>query len=215
MMKSTFKNTDRTGDDFGISAQIVKSVKKNQKSEFEKACLQMLNLIGEDTERQGLLNTPKRYEKAMKFLTSGYEVKIKEIAGDAIFDEKSNDLVLVRDIEFFSLCEHHVLPFFGKAHVAYVPNGKVIGLSKIPRIVNAFARRLQVQERLTDEIAECINAVLKPKGVAVIIEASHLCMMMRGVEKQNSMTVTKSSLGTFRSDANLRSELMSFFSNKK
>ena len=215
MMKSTFKNTDRTGDDFGISAQIVKSVKKNQKSEFEKACLQMLNLIGEDTERQGLLNTPKRYEKAMKFLTSGYEVKIKEIAGDAIFDEKSNDLVLVRDIEFFSLCEHHVLPFFGKAHVAYVPNGKVIGLSKIPRIVNAFARRLQVQERLTDEIAECINAVLKPKGVAVIIEASHLCMMMRGVEKQNSMTVTKSSLGTFRSDANLRSEFMSFFSNKK
>lgn len=209
-MKSTSKNIDKNFDksldNFGISEQVSKKI---QTSEFEKACVKMLNVIGEDPKRQGLLNTPKRYEKAIKFLTSGYEVKIKEIAGDAIFDEKSNDLVLVRDIEFFSLCEHHVLPFFGKVHVAYVPNGKVIGLSKIPRIVNAFARRLQVQERLTDEIAECINSVLKPKGVSVIIEASHLCMMMRGVEKQNSMTVTKSSLGVFVKDAQLRSELMS------
>lgn len=210
-MKSTFKNNDKIDDNFGISSQVVK---KNQTGEFEKACLKMLDFIGEDSKRQGLLDTPKRYAKAIKFLTSGYEVKIKDIAGTAIFDEKSNDLVLVRDIEFFSLCEHHVLPFFGKVHVAYVPNGKVIGLSKIPRIVNAFARRLQVQERLTDEIAECINAVLKPRGVAVIIEASHLCMMMRGVEKQNSMTVTKSSLGAFAKDANLRAELMSFLKNK-
>lgn len=171
----------------------------------------LLHHIGEDPQRPGLKDTPKRFSKAIKFLTSGAETSIDEIVGEALFDEPSGDLVFVRDIEFFSMCEHHMLPFFGKAHVAYIPNGKVIGLSKIPRIVDIFARRLQVQERLTFEVAKEIERILKPKGVLVITEASHLCMMMRGVEKQNSTTLTKTTLGAFASDGLLRNEVMNLF----
>jgi GTP cyclohydrolase I len=179
----------------------------DQQTELRVLTGRLLRLIGEDPARSGLLNTPERFAKAFTFLTSGRSTTVDEIVGDALFDEPAGDLVFVRDIEFFSLCEHHILPFFGKAHVAYIPNGKVIGLSKIPRIVNMYARRLQVQERLTQEIARVIEDILQPKGVAVITEASHLCMMMRGVEKQNSTTIAKSTLGEFATDAGLRAEL--------
>ncbi len=169
-----------------------------------------LKLVGEDPRREGLVKTPKRYAKAMEFLTSGYRKDVDTVVGDALFNEgdASSEIVVVRDIELFSLCEHHLLPFYGKAHVAYIPNGKIIGLSKIPRIVDVFARRLQVQERLTTQISEELQRILNPHGVAVIIEAYHLCMMMRGVEKQNSYTITSSMLGAFREDARTRQELL-------
>lgn len=167
-----------------------------------------LVLLGENPKREGLLDTPKRYAKAMDFLTSGNRSNIDKIVGKALFHEASNEIVIVRDIELFSMCEHHMLPFYGRAHVAYVPNGKVIGLSKIPRIVDVYARRLQVQERMTSQISEELMRVLKPHGVAVIIEASHLCMMMRGVEKQRSYTITSSMLGVFREQAATRAELL-------
>jgi GTP cyclohydrolase I len=169
---------------------------------------EILSLIGEDPKREGLEKTPDRYAKAMEYLTSGYEKTAKEIVGRALFTEGSSEIVIVRDIELFSLCEHHMLPFYGKAHVAYIPNGKVIGLSKIPRLVDMFARRLQVQERLTTQISEELMEVLKPHGVAVIIEAFHLCMMMRGVEKQSSYTITSSMLGAFRDNPTTRQELL-------
>lgn len=168
----------------------------------------ILNLLGEDTQREGLKDTPKRYAKAMRFLTSGYESSVDKIVGNALFNEASSEMVIIRDIELFSLCEHHLLPFYGKAHVAYIPNGKIIGLSKIPRIIDCYARRLQVQERLTSQVSQVLMRVLDPLGVAVIIEASHLCMMMRGVEKQNSYTITSSMLGVFRSDPTTRKELL-------
>lgn len=170
---------------------------------------EMLTLLGEKPEREGLKDTPKRYAKAMEFLTSGYDRTIEEVVGTALFDEGSSEIVIVRDIELFSLCEHHLLPFYGKAHVAYLPNGKIIGLSKIPRIVDMYARRLQVQERLTTQISETLMKVLNPLGVAVIIEADHMCMMMRGVQKQNSSTVTSSMLGVFRTESTTRMELLS------
>lgn len=153
--------------------------------------------LGEDSKREGLLKTPERAAKAMQFLTQGYEMDAAEILKGAMFAEDYDDMVIVKDIELYSLCEHHILPFFGKAHVAYIPNGHIVGLSKIPRIVDVFARRLQVQERLTHDILECINDTLKPKGVAVVIEASHMCMMMRGVQKQNSVTTTSGFRGAF------------------
>jgi GTP cyclohydrolase I len=168
----------------------------------------VLDLLGEDIHREGLIDTPKRYAKAMQFLTSGYTRKVDDVVGKALFREDSSEIVIVRDIELFSLCEHHLLPFYGKAHVAYIPNGKIIGLSKIPRVIDVFARRLQVQERLTTQISEELMRVLKPHGVAVIIEAFHLCMMMRGVEKQYSSTITSSMLGVFRSDPTTRKELL-------
>ena len=168
----------------------------------------ILGMIGEDPHREGLKQTPHRYARAMRYLTSGYEADVDKIVGKALFHEKSNDIVIVRDIELFSLCEHHLLPFYGKAHVAYIPKGKVIGLSKIPRILDVFARRLQVQERLTSQVSEELMRVLKPRGVAVIIEAFHLCMMMRGVEKQNSYTITSSMLGVFRDNPITRQELL-------
>jgi GTP cyclohydrolase IA len=158
----------------------------------------MLTGLGEDPEREGLLRTPLRFEKAMQYLTSGYEQKLEDLLNDALFTVDYDEMVIVKDIEFYSLCEHHMLPFFGKAHVAYIPDGKVIGLSKIPRIIDMFARRLQVQERLTHQIAEAIQDVIQPKGVGVIVEARHFCMMMRGVEKQCSSTVTSAMLGAFR-----------------
>lgn len=167
-----------------------------------------LELLGEDPTREGLLNTPGRYAKAMEFLTSGYSKKTKDVVGNALFTEGSNEMVIVRDIELFSLCEHHLLPFYGKAHVAYIPSGKIIGLSKIPRLVDMYARRLQVQERLTSQISEDLMKTLKAQGVAVIIEAFHLCMMMRGVEKQNSYTITSSMLGVFRDNDATRKELL-------
>jgi GTP cyclohydrolase I len=169
----------------------------------------ILQLLGEDVKREGLQDTPRRYAKAMQFLTSGYRADVDQIVGRALFTEGSREIVIVRDIELFSLCEHHLLPFYGKAHVAYIPNGKIIGLSKIPRIVDVFARRLQVQERLTNQVSLELQRVLKPLGVAVIIEAFHLCMMMRGVEKQNSYTLTSSMLGVFRKNPTTRKELLS------
>jgi GTP cyclohydrolase I len=185
------------------------SVQEDPRDELAGIANLMLHLVGEDTKREGLLDTPKRFAKALRFLTSGYETSVRDAVGNAVFQEPGSELVLIRDIEFFSLCEHHMLPFFGKAHVAYIPDGRVIGLSKIPRIVDIYARRLQVQERLTREIAQEIERILTPKGVMVHIEASHLCMMMRGVEKQKSATITKATRGAFEKDANLRAEVMS------
>jgi len=158
---------------------------------------EILKGIGEDVEREGIVKTPERAAKAMQFLTSGHCQDPAEILKGAMFAEEYNDMVVVKDIELYSLCEHHILPFFGKAHIAYIPNGQIVGLSKIPRVVDVFARRLQVQERLTHDILECINDTLKPKGVAVVIEASHMCMMMRGVQKQNSVTTTSGFRGQF------------------
>ena len=157
----------------------------------------ILDEIGEDTEREGLLKTPERAAKALLFLTQGYRQDAVNILKGAMFKESYSEMVIIKDIELYSLCEHHMLPFFGKAHVAYIPDGHIVGLSKIPRVVDVFARRLQVQERLTDDILECINQTLKPKGVAVVIEASHMCMMMRGVQKQNSVTTTSGFRGQF------------------
>jgi GTP cyclohydrolase I len=170
---------------------------------------EQLALIGEDPGREGLLKTPERVAKAMQFLTRGYQVRVEDVVGDAIFREEHNNMVMVRDIELYSLCEHHLLPFFGKAHVAYIPDGRIVGLSKLPRLVDVFARRLQVQERLTEQIADAIDEVLTPLGVGVVIEAYHLCMMMRGVEKQNSRTITSALRGVFRDDARTREEFLS------
>jgi GTP cyclohydrolase IA len=169
---------------------------------------QLLAELGEDPTREGLLNTPKRVEKALKFLTSGYDANIDEVLNGALFTVDYSEMVIVKDIDFYSLCEHHLLPFFGKCHVAYIPTTKVIGLSKIPRLVDVFARRLQVQERLTNQIANVILDTIKPMGVAVVIEATHLCMSMRGVEKQNSFAVTSAMLGIFRDNARTRSEFL-------
>ncbi len=170
---------------------------------------EVLARIGEDPARDGLRSTPKRMEKAMAFLTQGYEQSVDDVLHGALFDVNYDEMVMVRDIEFYSLCEHHLLPFFGKAHIAYVPQGKVVGLSKIPRIVDTFARRLQVQERLTQQIAEAIEDAVHPQGVGVVIEAQHLCMMMRGVEKQGSSTVTSSLLGVFKTQLQTRNEFLS------
>lgn len=170
---------------------------------------ELIHRVGEDPARDGLLRTPERMEKALHFLTRGYGQTIAEVVHEALFDVDYDEMVIVKDIEFFSLCEHHLLPFFGRAHVAYVPNGKVLGLSKIPRIVDVFARRLQVQERLTQQVAEAIQEVVQPQGVAVVLEAQHLCMMMRGVEKQGSSTVTSSMLGVFKSGLQTRNEFLS------
>ncbi len=169
---------------------------------------QILADLGEDLERAGLRDTPARVDESLKWLTRGYTTCVDDVVAGAVFEERHESMVLVRDIEVYSLCEHHLLPFFGKAHVAYLPNGKIIGLSKIPRVVDVFARRLQVQERLTDDIADALMRVLEPLGVGVVIEAYHLCMMMRGVEKQNSKTVTSALRGAFRDDHKTRDEFL-------
>lgn len=176
---------------------------------------EVLTRIGEDPARDGLVNTPQRVEKALHFLTRGYGQTVAEAINGALFDVDYDEMVIVRDIEFYSQCEHHLLPFFGRAHVAYVPQGKVIGLSKIPRIVDVFARRLQVQERLTREIAEAIEDAIHPQGVAVIMEAQHLCMMMRGVEKQSSKTVTSAMLGVFKTQIQTRNEFLSLVETRR
>jgi GTP cyclohydrolase I len=177
-------------------------------AEYGALVRRQLELLGEDTDREGLKRTPDRVAKAMAFLTRGYELDLRSVVGQGIFSDPHDNMVMVRDIELYSMCEHHLLPFFGKAHVAYIPDGRIVGLSKIPRIVDMFARRLQVQERLTSEIAEAIMEVLAPRGVGVVIEAIHLCMMMRGVEKQNSKTITSALLGAFRDDAKTRDEFL-------
>lgn len=169
----------------------------------------ILQQIGEDPNREGLIETPRRVEQAMTFLTEGYKINVEDIIRNAVFHEDVEDMVVVKDIELFSMCEHHMLPFFGKCHVGYIPDKKVIGLSKIPRIVDAFSRRLQLQERLTSQIAHTLRDHLSPKGLGVVIEAKHLCMMMRGVQKQNSQMVTNSMLGLFRSRVATRSEFLS------
>jgi GTP cyclohydrolase I len=170
---------------------------------------ELLTRLGEDPTRDGLLKTPERVEKSMDFLTRGYTQSVEEVLHNALFDVDYDEMVMVRDIEFYSMCEHHMLPFFGKAHIAYIPKGKVVGLSKLPRIVDVFARRLQVQERLTQEISEAIETAIQPQGVGVVIEAQHLCMMMRGVEKQSSLTVTSSLRGVFKTQTQTRAEFLS------
>jgi len=182
---------------------------KKEKEPIAPLFQKILTELGEDPSREGLVKTPDRAEKAMRFLTSGYQMDLDKIVNGALFNVKYDEMVLVKDIEFYSMCEHHMLPFFGKMHVAYLPKDKVIGLSKIPRIVDMFARRLQVQERLTQEVAETISNVLNPRGVAVICQAQHFCMMMRGVEKQHSGAITSAMLGAFRTDKETRDELLS------
>ena len=169
---------------------------------------QLLADIGEDPSREGLIDTPKRVEKSMRFLTSGYQADVDVMLNNALFTVDYNEMLIVKDIDFYSLCEHHLLPFFGKCHIAYIPQGQVVGLSKIPRLVDMFARRLQVQERLTNQIAETLREKIRPLGVAVVMEASHLCMSMRGVEKQNSVAVTSAMLGVFQHDARTRMEFL-------
>ena len=169
---------------------------------------QLLEELGEDSSREGLLDTPKRVEKSLRFLTSGYAADVDAVLNNALFAVDYNEMVIVKDIDFYSLCEHHLLPFFGKCHVAYIPQGRVLGLSKIPRLVEIYSRRLQIQERLTNQIAETLRAKIVPLGVAVVMEASHLCMSMRGVEKQNSVAVTSAMLGVFRDDARTRMEFL-------
>jgi len=180
---------------------------------FEILIEQVLVRLGEDPAREGLANTPLRVAKSMDFLTSGYTTSVDEIINNALFADQSEEMVIVKEIEFYSLCEHHMLPFFGKAHIAYIPNGRIIGLSKLARVVDMFARRLQVQERMTNQIADLLMEVLDPLGVAVITEASHLCMMMRGVQKQNSLTVTSAMRGLFKSDRLTREEFLCLLRN--
>ena len=175
---------------------------------FENLVAEMLRQLGEDPERQGLLKTPQRVASALRWLTRGYQLDPEKLIRDAMFDEPHEGMVLVRDIELYSMCEHHMLPFFGKAHVAYIPNGRIVGISKLARLVEVFARRLQVQERLTDQVADALFTVLEPQGVGVVIEAHHLCMMMRGVEKQHSKTITSSVRGNFRTDQKTRDEFL-------
>ena len=187
----------------------------NARDPIENSVETMLKELGEDPTRDGLLKTPQRVAKAMRFFVKGYSQDPAEVLTGALFDVNYDEMVMVKDIDFYSLCEHHMVPFFGRVHVAYIPNGKVVGLSKIPRTVEIFARRLQVQERLTMDIAQTLEKVLKPKGVGVVVEAKHLCMMMRGVEKQNSFAITSSLRGTFESDPKTRSEFIELIRHRK
>src|SRR5688572_28113728 len=177
-------------------------------AECEALVRRQLELLGEDPEREGLQRTPVRVTKSLAWLTRRYGLSLEDVVGDGVFADEHDNMIMVRDIELYSLCEHHLLPFFGRAHVGYIPNGRIVGLSKLPRIVEMFARRLQVQERLTSDIADAVCNVLKPRGVGVVIEAYHLCMMMRGVEKQNSKTITSALVGVFRDDARTREEFL-------
>ena len=192
-------------DNFNIDTLPIADEIKNN---FER----IIDLLGEDKDREGLKKTPLRAAKAMKFLTQGYEIEPNQILQDALFNEDYNEMVIVKDIELYSLCEHHMLPFFGKAHIAYIPDGKIVGLSKIPRVVDVFSRRLQVQERLTEQVLDCINETLEPIGVGVVIEASHMCMMMRGVQKQNSTTTTSGFRGSFK-ETDTRNEFLKLVSS--
>jgi GTP cyclohydrolase I len=188
--------------------KVVKEAVAPRVEPFADKVQEILSALGEDPGREGLVKTPERVEASLRFLTQGYCMTVEEVIGDAVFEETHQSMIMVRDIEVYSLCEHHLLPFFGRAHVAYIPNGKILGLSKVARIVDVFARRLQVQERMTDQIADAIMDVLKPTGVGVVIEAAHFCMMMRGVEKQNSRAVTSALRGIFRDDSKTRDEFL-------
>lgn len=179
-----------------------------EKKRLEEITEELLGLIGEDSTRQGLIKTPERVAESWKFLSQGYHQNLNDVINEAIFDESAKDMIIVKDIEFYSLCEHHLIPFYGKAHVGYIPNGKIIGLSKIPRIIDFYSRRLQIQERLTNQIATCIQDLLNPKGVAVIMEGRHFCMLMRGVQKQNSIASTSSMLGAFKDQSTTRNEFL-------
>ena len=176
--------------------------------EFEQLVRRQLELIGEDPGREGLLKTPARVARSLTWLTQGYEMDVRDVVGDALFEDPHDNMIMVRDIELYSMCEHHLIPFYGRAHVAYIPDGRIVGLSKLPRVVDVFARRLQVQERLTEQIAQALTDILEPKGVGVVVEAYHLCMMMRGVQKQNSRTITSALRGVFRDDAKTRDEFL-------
>lgn len=189
-------------------------INKIDKNLLEENIKKMLELLGEDLNREGLIKTPSRVAKAWELFMSGHHIDAKEVLLNAIFKEKYNEMVVVKDIDFFSMCEHHLLPFYGKAHVAYIPDGKIIGLSKIPRLIEVYSRRLQVQERMTQEIADALFEILEPDGVGVVIEARHLCMMMRGVEKQNSVATTSAMLGSFREDEKTRNEFLKIISTK-
>jgi GTP cyclohydrolase I len=182
--------------------------RENCRAELETLVQRQLEIIGEDASRHGLARTPDRVARSLLWLTRGYQMSVEEAVGEGVFEEEHRSMVMVRDIELYSLCEHHMLPFFGKAHIAYIPNGRILGLSKLPRILEVFARRLQVQERLTEQVAGAIEDVLRPTGVGVVIEAEHMCMMMRGVEKQNSRTITSALRGSFRDDAKTRDEFL-------
>ena len=184
-----------------------------QREALEGIVSKLIAAVGEDPAREGLVRTPHRVARALEFLTDGYRQDVSKVLNGAIFNERYSEMVIVKDIDFFSMCEHHMLPFFGRAHVAYIPNGKIVGLSKIPRIVEVFSRRLQVQERLTQQIAETLFDALTPEGVGVVIEARHMCMMMRGVEKQNSAATTSAMLGTFRDDVKTRSEFLNLIAS--
>ena len=198
LLMAAFDANDANGADGGPA----------EHAELEALVRRQLELLGEDPERDGLLKTPSRVAKSLAWLTRGHALDPRAVIGDALFEETHESMVMVRDIELYSMCEHHMLPFFGKAHVAYIPNGRIVGLSKLPRVVEVFARRLQVQERLTEQIASALEDVLQPLGVGVVIEAVHLCMMMRGVEKQNSKTITSALKGSFRDDAKTRDEFL-------
>jgi GTP cyclohydrolase I len=183
-------------------------VLSEQEREYKRLVRRQLELLGEEPMRAGIQKTPERVAKAMHWLTQGYHQSVEDVVGDAIFEEAHSSMVMVRDIELYSMCEHHLLPFFGKAHIAYIPSGRIVGLSKLPRLVDVFARRLQVQERLTEQVADAIQQVLNPVGVGVVVEAQHLCMMMRGVQKQNSTTITSALRGSFLADARTRDEFL-------
>jgi GTP cyclohydrolase I len=189
-------------------------VKQKPNTALEELFKRLLGLLGEEPDREGLLRTPQRVARAYEFLMSGYGMDVTKILNEAVFTEKYDEMVIVKDIDFFSMCEHHMLPFFGRVNIAYIPKGKIIGLSKLPRIVEMFSRRLQVQERLTQQIAETLFEVLEPDGVGVVIEARHLCMMMRGVEKQNSLATTSAMLGSFRDDERTRNEFLKLLGSK-
>jgi GTP cyclohydrolase IA len=207
-------SAERPGD---VPAQVAKEAAHVElaQASTQQLYAELLRRVGEDPARDGLLRTPERMHKAMQFLTRGYRQNVQEVLHGALFDVDYDEMVIVKDIEFYSQCEHHLLPFFGKAHIAYVPQGKVIGLSKIPRIVDVFARRLQVQERLTRQVAEAIEEAIHPQGVGVVMEAQHLCMMMRGVEKQNSSTVTSAMLGVFKTQQQTRGEFLSLIEQQR
>lgn len=192
----------------GLTTETVQLLSDAEEAEFQETVRRQLQLVGEDPDREGLARTPKRVARSLAWLTRGYRQDAWSAVGEGLFEEPHDNMVMVRDIELYSLCEHHLLPFFGKAHIAYIPDGRIVGLSKLPRLVEVFARRLQVQERLTWQIAQAICEVINPRGVGVVIEAMHLCMMMRGVEKQNSKTITSALLGSFRDDAKTRDEFL-------
>jgi len=197
-----------------LPTETVQLLPEANEAEFEETVRRQLQLLGEDPDREGLLRTPKRVARSLAWLTRGYQQDAASAVGEGVFAEEHDHMVMVRDIELYSLCEHHLLPFFGKAHIAYIPRGRIVGLSKLPRLVEVFARRLQVQERLTGQIAQAVWDVLEPRGVGVVIEAMHLCMMMRGVEKQNSKTITSALLGSFRDDAKTRDEFLRLAHNR-